>query len=258
MFTVNLIDGNGVINSVSTVLLDFDVVTTDLTFSGLSALVHNDGELDDITFLETRSVSLFGQIEIDDTGRVTNLTLEEVLLLGFNIFTTILGLLDLSFNVEGEDLTSEGLVVVPLFEVRNGNGFSSLQGTVFLGFSFSLLSVIVVVIVVFLSSSLTGGSFLLFVSFLDLEDFSEVLLFGFVIVSLVTEIVVGRLDGLVSNFGNVRSEVESSDQSVVFLEVENDIAEEVNLIGGQSSQKFRGDVLLVDANFNIDSSSTVS
>lgn len=108
---------------VVTVFLDFDVVTANFTFTRLSTLIHGSGELDNITNLELGSILLFSHIEIDNTSSISDLTLKVALLLGFRRIT-FLELLRLSFNIKGDDLANESLVVIPLFKLGDGNRFS--------------------------------------------------------------------------------------------------------------------------------------
>lgn len=108
---------------VVTVFLDFNVVTANLTFTRLSTLIHGSGELDNITNLELGSILLFSHIEIDNTSSISDLTLKVALLLGFRRIT-FLELLRLSFNIKGDDLANESLVVIPLFKLGDGNRFS--------------------------------------------------------------------------------------------------------------------------------------
>lgn len=108
---------------VVTVFLDFNIVTANLTFTRLSTLIHGSGELDNITNLELGSILLFSHIEIDNTSSISDLTLKVALLLGFRRIT-FLELLRLSFNIKGDDLANESLVVIPLFKLGDGNRFS--------------------------------------------------------------------------------------------------------------------------------------
>lgn len=220
-------------NSVWSKTLDFNIM---LRVSSIFSLIHDFFEFDDI--VDTQSLSVFlGEIKIDNTSAISNLSLQESKIFVFIIL----------HGIHWEDLANERLVVIPRLKLINCNKLMSWERTTS-WFFISLLLLFRSSCFILRSRFSFWNNFLRFL--FDLEYFLELILL-FLWVDIFWEIE--RSKGWDSKFcrGNAASVVEFDNKFILCCELKGDVAAEVSLIFSQGVQHFLGDMLFVELNFSI-------